>query len=478
MHILQEQLQNSFTQEFSLKSNKAVGDFWHWTVGGFFSKQWLKTNGPVFFDDAMTAPIGNAIQQQMYTAIHASMVKKMMAQGMPEVAAKAAASAAIEKAGGISMGVSMGAPGLYHTPQTNLGFYHESNFDITSRLVATLGLRYDYLHTGIHYQSSAYMAMTANMMGQKATYTLRSALDEKTNDDYSQFLPKIGITYRLDDQQSNIYATISKGYRAGGYNIQMFSDILQTELNANRQQALRGDYDVPHTAEDYEKVNQTISYKPEVSWNYEVGSHLNLFNHALHLDLSAFYMKVRNQQLSVMAGNYGFGRMMVNAGRSHSCGIEAALRGQLVNGQLDWMLNYGYTHAVFDEYTDGEGENAVSYKDKRVPYVPMHTLCAMADYLVNFNSSFLRNMIFGANVNMQGKTYWDNANTYSQDVYAVLGAHVAFDFGILQLNLWGKNLTDTNYNTFAVDNAATGKREYFAQRGNPFQCGVDLSFRF
>ena len=478
MHILQEQLQNSFTQELSLKSNKAVGGFWHWTVGGFFSKQWLKTNGPVFFDDAMTAPIGNAIQQQMYTAIHASMVKKMMAQGMPEVAAKAAASAAIEKAGGISMTVSMGAPGLYHTPQTNLGFYHESNFDITSHLVATLGLRYDYLHTGIHYESSAYMAMTANMMGQKATYTLRSALNEKTNDDYNQFLPKLGLTYRLDNQQSNIYATISKGYRAGGYNIQMFSDILQTELNANRQQALRGDYDVPHTAEDYEKVNQTISYKPEVSWNYEVGSHLNLFNHALHLDFSAFYMKVKNQQLSVMAGNYGFGRMMVNAGKSHSCGIEAALRGQLANGNIDWMLNYGYTHAVFDEYTDGEGEKAVSYKDKKVPYVPMHTLSAMADYRIAFNSNLLRNMVFGMNVNMQGKTYWDNGNTYSQDVYAVLGGHIAFDFGIMQLNVWGKNLTDTNYNTFAVDNAATGKREYFAQRGNPFQCGVDLSFRF
>lgn len=478
MHILQEQLQNSFTQELSLKSNQAVGGFWHWTVGGFFSKQWLKTNGPVFFDDAMTAPIGNAIQQQMYTAIHASMVKKMMAQGMPEVAAKAAASAAIAKAGGISMTVSMGAPGLYHTPQTNLGFYHESNFDITSRLVATLGLRYDYLHTGIHYESSAYMAMTANMMGQKATYTLRSALNEKTNDDYNQFLPKLGLTYRLDNQQSNIYATISKGYRAGGYNIQMFSDILQTELNANRQQALRGDYDVPHTAEDYEKVNQTISYKPEVSWNYEVGSHLNLFNHALHLDFSAFYMKVKNQQLSVMAGNYGFGRMMVNAGKSHSCGIEAALRGQLANGNIDWMLNYGYTHAVFDEYTDGEGEKAVSYKDKKVPYVPMHTLSAMADYRIAFNSNLLRNMVFGVNVNMQGKTYWDNGNTYSQDIYAVLGGHIAFDFGIMQLNIWGKNLTDTNYNTFAVDNAATGKREYFAQRGNPFQCGVDLSFRF
>ena len=142
------------------------------------------------------------------------------------------------------------------------------------------------------------------------------------------------------------------------------------------------------------------------------------------------------------------------------------------------MLNYGYTRAEFDEYTDGEGDKAVSYKDKKVPYVPEHTLSAMADYRLQFDSSLLRSMVLGANVNMQGKTYWDNANSYGQDIYAVLGAHVAFDLGKVQLNLWGKNLTDTNYNTFAVDNAATGKREYFAQRGNPFQCGVDVSFRF
>ena len=113
---------------------------------------------------------------------------------------------------------------------------------------------------------------------------------------------KFGLSYQLDEQGSNVYATVSKGYRAGGYNIQMFSDILQTELNANRQHAMRGDYDVPHTDEDYDRVNQTIAFKPETSWNYEVGTHLNLFDHRLHFDLSAFYMQVRNQQLSVMAG--------------------------------------------------------------------------------------------------------------------------------------------------------------------------------
>ena len=472
MSILQEQLQNSLTQEFTLKSNRAVGGFWNWTAGGFFSYQWLKTNGPVFFNEDMTQPIGNAIQKQMYNAMLNAMAQKMIAQGMPEKAAKAAAAKAIEKAGGVSMNVNMGAPGLYHTPQWNLGFFHESNFNITDRLTATLGLRYDLMHTAIHYDASAYMQMTANVMGMLATNVLDSSLDHEVSDDYSQLLPKFGLNLKIDELGSNVYATVSKGYRAGGYNIQMFSDVLQTELNANRNQAMRGDYHIPHTEEDYQRIDKTIAYKPETSWNYEAGAHLNLFDNMLHFDLSAFYMKVTNQQLSVMAGNYGFGRMMVNAGKSHSCGIEAALRGQLFDGKFDWAMSYGYTRSKFDNYVDGEGEDAVDYKGKYVPYVPQHTMAAMADYrLTDW-------LTLGANVNAQGKTYWDNANTYSQKLYAVLGAHVDLNFKAFNVSFWGRNLTDTNYNTFAVDNSATGTKEYFAQRGNPFQCGVDVRFHF
>lgn len=472
MSILQEQLQNSLTQEFTLKSNRAVGGFWNWTAGGFFSYQWLKTNGPVFFNEGMTQPIGNAIQKQMYNAMVNAMAQKMIAQGMPEKAAKAAAAKAIEKAGGVSMNVNMGAPGLYHTPQWNLGFFHESNFNITDRLTATLGLRYDLMHTAINYDASAYMQMSANVMGKKATYVLDSSLDHEVSDDYSQLLPKFGLNLKIDELGSNVYATVSKGYRAGGYNIQMFSDVLQTELNANRNQAMRGDYHIPHTEEDYQRIDKTIAYKPETSWNYEAGAHLNLFDHMLHFDLSAFYMKVTNQQLSVMAGNYGFGRMMVNAGKSHSCGIEAALRGQLFDGKFDWAMSYGYTRSKFDKYVDGEGEDAVDYKGKYVPYVPQHTMAAMADYrLTDW-------LTLGANVNAQGKTYWDNANTYSQKLYAVLGAHVDLNIKAFNVSFWGRNLTDTNYNTFAVDNSATGTKEYFAQRGNPFQCGVDVRFHF
>lgn len=478
MSILQKQLQNSLTQELTLNSRRPVGGFWNWTNGTFFSYQWLRTQAPVFFNEGLVKPIGTAIQTEMYQAMLNSMVQRMMAQGLSETAAQAAAAKAIEKAGGVNMDVEIGAPGKYHTPQWNLGFFHESNFEVTPSLTITAGLRYDFMHTAIQYDSQAFMKMTARVMGQEASNTLRSVLCGKAHENFQQLLPKLGVNLTIDSNHSNVYATISKGYRAGGYNIQMFSDILQAELNQNRQQAMRGDYDVPHTEEEYAKVNNTIAYKPETSWNYEVGTHLNLFENILHFDFDAFYMKVHNQQLSVMAGNYGFGRMMVNAGKSHSCGVEVALRGLALDGNLDWMVNYGYTRAVFDEYMDGDGADAVSYEHKRVPYVPMHTLAGMADYRIDVVSGCLRSITLGANVCAQGKIYWDNTNSYAQRFYAVLGAHADADFGKIQLGIWAKNLTNANYNTFAVDNAATGRKEYFAQRGIPFLCGAELRIHF
>ena len=81
----------------------------------------------------------------------------------------------------------------------------------------------------------------------------------------------------------------------------MFSDILQTELMNNQSNAMNGDYDVPHTNEDYEKINKTIAYKPETSWNYEVGTHINLPDNAISFDISAYLMQVNNSSPSWLA---------------------------------------------------------------------------------------------------------------------------------------------------------------------------------
>ena len=398
---------------------------------------------------------------------------------MPQAMAEAMAAQAIEAAGGVNMQVALTVPGVYHTPQLNLGIFHESNFAITPRLTASVGLRYDYTHTKVRYETSALMSLSAHIMGQSADNLLSSVLDGKGSDSFNQLLPKFSLRYSLDNAGSNVYAMVSKGYRAGGFNIQMFSDILQTELNDHRQDAMKGDYDVPHTAEDYRRINETIAYKPETSWNFELGAHLNLFQQKLHWDMAAFYMRIQDQQLSVMAGNYGYGRMMVNAGRSHSCGLETTLRGAALDSHFNWGLTYGYTRAVFDEYEDKDAAgNPVSYKDRYVPYVPQHTLSVQADYRWDFSRSLLRSLTFGLRLNAQGKTYWDENNDYSQPFYALLGAQVDADFGSVGISLWAKNLTKTRYNTFALQSAATGTAYCFAQQGNPFHCGVDIQFHF
>ncbi len=469
MYMEQRQLQNACTQEFTLKSNHTGR--WHWTFGMFGSYQWLKTQAPIYFGDGTTSSIASGIQTSMYNA----MVKSFMARGLSQ----AAAEAAIARAGGVSMNVSMVVPGEFHTPQFNLGFYHESNIDITDRLTMTLGLRYDFSEVKVNYDTEAIMAMTANVMGTSATNNLTSLLQNNADNHFDQLLPKIGVNYRLSDNGSNVYATVSKGFRAGGYNIQMFSDILQTELNANSLKAQRSSYDVPHTDADYENINNTISYKPETSWNYEAGTHLNLFGNKVHADFSAFYMEIRNQQLSVMAGNYGYGRMMVNAGKSTSCGVEMALRGSAFNDHLDWTATYSFTRAVFKDYTDSVKVNGkyteVSYKNNYVPYVPQHAFSASADYRFDVRNSGLTAIVLGANVNGNGKTYWDESNTSYQKLYAVLGAHVDAQFGkLLTISIWGKNLTDTKYNTFAVQASADRTKRTFAQLGNPVQIGIDL----
>lgn len=97
-------------------------------------------------------------------------------------------------------------------------------------------------------------------------------------------------------------------------------------------------------------VQETTVYKPEYSWNYEVGSHLSLFNGKLKTDLAAFYMDTHDQQIAKFV-NSGLGRMMVNAGSSESYGIEASFLAS-INKNLNMNVSYGYTHSTFKNMTE------------------------------------------------------------------------------------------------------------------------------
>ena len=442
LQLEQRQKMNAITQELSLRS--LGGGKWNHASGVFFSKQWLKTDGPVYFGEAMN----NKILTNM---------------GMPPAMAQ-------------MLTISDNyVPGTFRTPQWNVGVYHESHIKLFDRLTLTLGLRYDYQKVSIDYATQSMFTLTGKgtmmMPGQGGqmiqipvdfTSKFVSRLENQTDKGYSELLPKFGLTLDLGSG-SNLYAVVSKGFRAGGYNIQMFSDIFsneQREIGKGFAAMAKGDMTVEHTAEDYAKVEETITYKPETSWNYELGTHLNLFGGKLHADAAVYYMRVRDLQLSVMAGDYGYGRQMINAGRSSSCGVELSLRGTALDNRFTWAATYGYTHCQL-----------LDYEDNQVPFIPTHTFSAMTDYRIG-------KFTFGLNVAGNGPTYWDVDNEYRQKLYATLGAHAMVDFGCIKLNVWGRNLTDTKYNTMLVNSSIDGTNRSFAQQGNPLQVGADLIMHF
>ena len=442
LRLEQRQKQNAITQEFVLRSHDDSP--WQHTTGVFGSYQWLRTDAPVYFGEPMRQSLAQTILNFMPERVRSMFSVWEIPQ--LEVSEQ------------------------FHTPSANLAVYHESNIRLTDQLVVTLGLRLNYDKVKIDFDANALMTLhyAAQMGPRLMEYTngLVSPLTHQYDKDYVQLLPKFGLTYHFQDNQGNLYATVSKGYRTGGYNIQMFSDILQADLMSNGKDisSLQNEIkSIEHTVENYADIEETIAYKPEESWNFEVGTHLNLFDGKVHADAAFYYMKIRNQQLSIMSPLYNYGRIMTNAGKSHSLGFELALRGKALENAFDWGVTYAYTSSKFDEYD--------TYNDNYVPFVPMHTMSAMLDYHIG-------QFTIGANVTGQGKTWWDEANTFSQKFYALLGAHVDYDFGSVVVSAWGRNLTDTKYNTFAVQSSAAGGTRYFAQRGNPIHVGLDVSIHF
>lgn len=135
-------------------------------------------------------------------------------------------------------------------------------------------------------------------------------------------------------------------------------------------------------------ARSATEYKPEQTWNYEIGTHLNLFNNRLRTDAALFWLETRDQQISRFAGASGLGRETVNAGKSRSLGAELSLAAAIT---ADFTLNtsYGYTYATFKDYVTNARVNGqlqeISYNGNYVPFVPKHTLTVGGQYIFRIN---------------------------------------------------------------------------------------------
>lgn len=472
----QRQKMHSVTEEISLKSPK--GKRVQWTSGIYAGYTKIQTDCPVVFQEDGIGFLNRSI---------GASLPSRPAMGLTFTDNSLAFLSDLE------------------TPSFGTALFQQLSFNdlLVKGLSLTLGLRLDYDHRQLDLSSQTAQPVAYNfnmsmgpMMNINHDFSSLPQLAGTLKDDYWQLLPKFALQYSFgkNGTRGNVYAAASKGCRSGGYNIQAYSDLAQQLLrremmlkvkdfsintingiprmpDAVKQNAIAGITKTMDRIVPDEPDLRNLSYKPEQSWNYEAGTHLSFLDGRLQADLAAFYMQTRDQQLAQFSES-GLGRVMVNAGKSRSCGIEASLRTLWFDNRLSIAADYGFTEATFENYDLGGG---VDYTDNRVPFVPRHTMTATAYYRQPTKCDLLRSFTFGARVKGAGDIMWDEANTFGQDFYAQLDASIEAELkGGVTLTVRGANLTDTRANTFAF----LSMNRRFAQDIAPRHFSFDIKWHF
>lgn len=422
--LTQARKQSTITQDIVARS-KDTGTY-KWLVGAFGFYKHLKMNAPVNFKDY---GIEQLIENHRNEAIPSYPVKWDTRDFL--------------------------LSSNFTNPNYGLALYHQSTLSF-DQLVITTGIRLDYEHASLTYRSSCNTSYTTYNNYDNSIYDntpVNINATDKLSKSFLQLLPKLSIIYNLPQPHSNVFFSVAKGYKAGGFNTQMFSDVLQQEVMG--VMGLSAKY----------KTDEVVGYKPEQSWNFEIGTHYESNNRCFTSDLSVFYIHCTDQQLTRFPDGNTTGRIMTNAGKARSFGAEIALNYHPTD-KFEINAGYGYTNAKFIEYNNGQEDFAHKY----IPYSPNNTMFVGSSYILSTKKSWLENITFSANVKGVGDIRWDEANTLSQPFYATVGASVRFENKHYAIDIWGQNLTDTDYKTFyfvSIGNA-------FLQRGKPRILGATL----
>lgn len=442
--ITQKQRSNSLSQELTLKGNTESN--YHWTLGAYGFYKNLHTSTPITMGE-----VG---------------VKTMLQAGFDKIPPHVGKLTVLDN--------SLCMTNDFKMPSYGIALYHESTYNFDCGLSITGGIRAEYEKQSLTYDGRADLNVSfeTKIPNLSGNYTSSPRLFEDISHDFWQVSPKLAVKYDFNDD-THIYASVAKGHKTGGYNIQMANELLQTALQTNLMEQI-----MPKRAGGNALTMEQVSmFDPEHSWNYEVGARSELVDNRLKVEATLFLMDVSDLQMTKFTPA-GDGRMVVNAGETLSYGAELSLTARLME-QLTLNANYGYAHSEFKNYDrevvkkDGSIE-VISYKGNIVPYTPAHTLNASLNYIRPLQNMWLDQCYLTVGMNGAGKIYWNEENSASQNFYAMLNARVGVRKGLVSFGLWGRNLTDTQYAAFYFESFG----QKLAQAGRPLQAGAEISLSF
>ncbi len=302
------------------------------------------------------------------------------------------------------------------TKEKTFSAFGQVTIPLIKRINFTAGLRYEQVHKELNFRYNEIRLDTNQILNHLAY---------DVEDDWNALLPKGTLFWNVEDN-AMVYASLSRGYLAGG-------------LNA------------------YETVKDRAKFDEQTSIDYELGAKTQWFDDRLSLNVALFYMDIEDIHVYSMPQPYVF--VASNAGEAHSKGVEVEARARPIKG-LDLMAQFGWIDAEYDEYSGYEGN--------KIYGTPEYTFNLSAQYR-HSSGIFTR-----AEMQGNGETYYNDANTDSQKSYEVYNMKVGYEASDWDLYFYCLNIMDEEYFSYGRSIGIGTIKEV----GTPRTFGVVISFNY
>ena len=258
---------------------------------------------------------------------------------------------------------------------------------------------------------------------------------------------KLALTYRTSTN-SLIYASISRGYKTGGFNTDGSLDSDLREFNA------------------------------EELINYEFGFKGSLYNDQLKTQLALFFMDRDDVQIASSVvrsradGSSEFIDYVGNAAAGSNYGLEASAKFQAANNIM-FHGSLGLLKTEYKEFVNSAGDNLGGRQQAHAP-----------NYQYTLGVDIRISSALELDVNIQGKDsfYFSDSHSIRSKDYSLVNASLSYSWKEWQLTLWGRNLNDEDYSVrgffFGNDPRDNYAAKGYTQLGEPMRYGLTLNMDF
>lgn len=278
-------------------------------------------------------------------------------------------------------------------------------------------------------------------------------------DDSFSFLTE----YQINDD-INVYGKLVEAYKSGGFN--------------TRDPQLDGKQGPASDGIDY-GVGFADGFGEEKACTVELGIKSEWLDGRLRVNADVYDTQFSDMQMNFILNGTIADTKVLNAGKASMSGFEIDATA-LVGDDLTLTMEYAYLDAEITEVIDSFGNDVT----RRYAFsaAPVNSYTASADWVawrgasaalrLNINTSYMDERLGGGDV---------------QDAYTILRPYqlwnarlsldgIEFAGGRFSVSLWGKNLLDKEYETYAIDNLPHADRAVLW--GDPLSYGVDLAYRY